>query len=174
MFTLEKMCPITAIDSYYNAETKEFKLLIGDENGTVRVQDISGILKQIPNLKAEDVTKNSKRSPWRYLPIENAENELMTVNDAFSETSSTRGGEEGEVETLLGEDVFNQIAVISCHSDVIKSVQYISVTDQPLIFTAGMDRMAKIWNLQGECQGTLKQGYMRQTNCKTCYFMTLS
>lgn len=37
MFTLEKMCPITAIDCYYNEKTNEFKLLIGDENGTVRL-----------------------------------------------------------------------------------------------------------------------------------------
>ena len=27
-----------------------------------------------------------------------------------------------------------------------------------------MDRLAKIWNLQGELQGTLKQGYMRLTD----------
>ena len=61
-----------------------------------------------------------------------------------------RGGEEGNVEAMLGEEVFDQIAVISCHKDIIKSVQYIEVTDQPLIFTAGMDKLAKIWNLQGE------------------------
>jgi len=29
-----------------------------------------------------------------------------------------------------------------------------------LIFTASLDRMAKIWNLKGEVQGILRQGYM--------------
>ena len=46
------------------------------------------------------------------------------------------------------------------HSDVIKAIKYITETDLPLIFTAGMDRMAKIWNLKGELQGILRQGYM--------------
>lgn len=98
------------------------------------------------------------------MPLENAEAELTSKGDAQSDNSDHRGGEEGNVEAMLGEEVFDQIAVISCHKDIIKSVQYIEVTDQPLIFTAGMDKLAKIWNLQGELQGTLKQGYMRFTD----------
>ncbi len=37
MFTLQKMCPITSIDSYYNEKTGEFLIIIGDETGYVRV-----------------------------------------------------------------------------------------------------------------------------------------
>jgi len=41
---------------------------------------------------------------------------------------------------------------------------YIEHTDEPLIFSAGMDKMAKIWNLKGEIQGVLRQGYMMKTS----------
>lgn len=47
---------------------------------------------------------------------------------------------------------------------MIKCIKYIAETDLPLIFTAGMDRMAKIWNIKGEVQGVLRQGYMLKAN----------
>lgn len=50
------------------------------------------------------------------------------------------------------------------HSDVIKSIKYINVTDEPLIFTAGLDRMACIWDLEGNPRGKLLQGYMMKAN----------
>jgi len=35
------------------------------------------------------------------------------------------------------------------------------MTDVPIVFTAGLDRMAKIWHLETkECLGKLLQGYM--------------
>jgi len=36
-FTLKKNSPITAIDTYYSAETGEFLLIIGDEMGSVKI-----------------------------------------------------------------------------------------------------------------------------------------
>ena len=36
-FSLQKYCPITAIDSHYDPETGDFLLFIGDENGQVRI-----------------------------------------------------------------------------------------------------------------------------------------
>ena len=57
------------------------------------------------------------------------------------------------------------------HKDIIKSIKYISATDEPLIFTAGLDKMAYIWGLEkGEkgdsyvCRGKLLQGYMMKPN----------
>jgi len=38
-------------------------------------------------------------------------------------------------------------AIHQAHKDVIKAIAYISQTDVPLIFTAGLDRMAKIWDM---------------------------
>lgn len=46
---------------------------------------------------------------------------------------------------------------------MIKTVKYISQTDIPIIFTASMDRMAKIWTYNKdkiEPLGVLRQGYM--------------
>jgi len=42
---------------------------------------------------------------------------------------------------------------------VIRSIQYVAVTDDPVIMTASLDRMVHIWNFRGESMGTLKQGY---------------
>jgi hypothetical protein len=39
--------------------------------------------------------------------------------------------------------------------------QYIDETDRPIIFTAGLDKMAKIWSDKGELMGTLRQGIMK-------------
>ena len=33
-----------------------------------------------------------------------------------------------------------------------------------IIFSAGMDKMAKIWNIKGELQGILRQGYMMKSS----------
>ena len=43
-YTLKSNSTITAIETFY--DEKNFLLIIGDENGTVRVQDISAILRQ--------------------------------------------------------------------------------------------------------------------------------
>lgn len=37
MYSLQKMCPITSIDSYYDESTKTFLLLFGDEMGHIRM-----------------------------------------------------------------------------------------------------------------------------------------
>lgn len=74
MFTLQKMCPITSVDSYYDPLTQKFLLLIADEMGYVRIQDISSILTEFPGLVPTDVvTDNPKRNPWRVLAIDKAE-----------------------------------------------------------------------------------------------------
>lgn len=45
-YTLKSNSPVTAIDTYYDKTTEKFLLLIGDEMGTVRIQDISAIRRQ--------------------------------------------------------------------------------------------------------------------------------
>jgi hypothetical protein len=60
-----------------------------------------------------------------------------------------------------------QIAQWQAHKDVIRTVKYISATDIPIIFTASMDKMAKIWTYNREkieLLGTLLQGYMLKGN----------
>jgi len=60
----------------------------------------------------------------------------------------------------------------TAHKDIIKAIKYISATDEHLIFTAGLDKMAYIWGLERSekggdsyvCRGKLLQGYMMKPN----------
>lgn len=145
MFTLQKMCPISAVDSFYDPETGRFLLIIADEMGYVRIQDISSIIYEF-DLKAVDVvTGNIKRNPWRVLAIDKAEAGIAGNRDTASEHSSDN--EEPDVDPILKEFQFVQIAQWQAHKDVIKTVKYIKETDVPIIFTASMDRMARIWSV---------------------------
>jgi hypothetical protein len=95
------MCPISAVDSYFEESSGKFILLIADELGFVRLQDITSIIIDL-NLKAIDtVTHNTKRNPWRVLAIDKAESGSTDYNDAFSDNSSHNG--DFEVEPLLKE-----------------------------------------------------------------------
>jgi len=47
--------------------------------GQVRIQDIKAILKQIPTLKEEDLTKNTKRNPHRIFQIKPVETGLFNA-----------------------------------------------------------------------------------------------
>ncbi len=71
-------------------------LLIADEMGFVRIQDISSILADF-NLNPVDlVTGNHKRNPWRVLSIEKAETgNTFDFNDAASDHSD--GNHENDV-----------------------------------------------------------------------------
>jgi WD40 repeat protein len=69
----------------------------------------------------------------------------------------------------LDEGKIKQIyAIHQAHKDVIKSIAFISSTDVPLIFTAGLDKMAKIWDLTNNeaPRGVLQQGYMLNPDYK--------
>jgi WD40 repeat protein len=74
------------------------------------------------------------------------------------------------ISNLKGGDI-TALYPFKAHKDIIKSIKYISATDEPLIFTAGLDKMAYIWGLEkGEkgdsyvCRGKLLQGYMMKPN----------
>ena len=50
------------------------------------------------------------------------------------------------------------------HSDLIKSITYISCTDEPLILTGSTDRLVHLINMDSQIVGTLKQGYKNMPN----------
>ena len=104
MFTLQKMCPISAVDSFYDPETGRFLLIIADEMGYVRIQDISSIVSEFDLKEVDVVTGNFKRNPWRVLAIDKAEVGLSAIADKNSDHSSDI--EEPEVEPLLKEFQF--------------------------------------------------------------------
>jgi len=61
---------------------------------------------------------------------------------------------------VVNESEIIQIAQWSAHTDVIRSIQYIPITDDPLVFTASLDKYVHIFTVEGEPRGTLRQGYM--------------
>jgi hypothetical protein len=148
MFTLQKMCPITSVDSFYDEESNVLKIIIGDEMGSVRIQDASALFDHVDLKPIDVVTGNLKRNPWRIFKFK----ESVITEDIVDER---------QVEAALEEGIFKQVAQWKAHKDSIKFIKYINQTDTPVIFTAGLDRMAKIWNLKGELMGTLRQGVMR-------------
>lgn len=65
---------------------------------------------------------------------------------------------------MVKESEIVQISQWTAHTDAIRSIQYINVTDSPVILTAGLDKFVHIFSVLGEPRGTLKQGYMMKTN----------
>ena len=69
--SMEIDIPISAVDSYYDPKTGTFILLIGDEKGEVKIQDISIIIKHYKLRPIDIVTEDSnKRNPNRFIPSE--------------------------------------------------------------------------------------------------------
>ena len=140
--------PISAVDVFYDEGTGEFLLLIADEKGDVKIQDISIILKKY-DVKPVDITKETlNRMGKKKLPLEKQiEIEISEELQAYLANKD----QEGELKT--GE--IKQVQAWTAHKDIIKSITYINMTDEPLVFTAGMDRMAYIWDLNKNCKGKL-------------------
>lgn len=61
--------PVSAVDSYYCPEKNELLLLIGDEKGWVRPQDISHLLR-LEGVEPLDFSNEPKRNACRRLPPE--------------------------------------------------------------------------------------------------------
>ena len=162
--SIENVSPISAIDSYYDAETRSYILLMGDESGMVKIQDLTPIVRQY-DLKPIDITaNNTKRNPHRDMGIEkNTLDKNSGENDRDSDDENDKKEsikEEPEC-NLKGEDI-KTINAFQAHKDTIKAIQYIHSTDVPLIFTAGLDRMAYIHNIDSidkKPRGKFIQGY---------------
>lgn len=56
---------ISAVDSYYNEKTGEFLLLLGDEKGFVKIQDISYIVEKYDLKPVDVVTGDTTRTPHK-------------------------------------------------------------------------------------------------------------
>ena len=158
---LKDKCPITAVDSYYNEEEQQFWLFQGDESGQIRVQNLWACIDAVePKLEPIDVSVNNpKRNAHR-------EFEFRVETDGKSKEERKKFEEDDDGQRakdtvpLLKEGQIQQVfSQQDAHSDVIRSIQYINVTDKPLIMTASLDRKVRIIDMQGADHGTLKQGY---------------
>jgi len=147
-------------------------LLQGDENGEIVVYDISVILEQVPDLVATDITTkaNTKRNPHREFPIERDETKKKNLGGAAAAMDSDSDLDEStypdDKSMLVQEAQINTILKKSRkHQDLIKSIQYISITDRPLIMTGSNDRLVHLIDMETSAiVGTLKQGYKTMLN----------
>lgn len=153
MFTLQQMCPITAVDSHWDTENQKLSIFVGDEMGFVRVLDATAIVKE-EGFSPKDVTDLKKRNPYRIL---NIDHEVRAQSVEFKTIE-----EEGKITPVLEEENLNQISQWKAHKDAIKFIKFVKETDDGLIFTAGLDRMARLWTKSGKSQGALKQGKIKK------------
>ena len=131
-------------------------------------------MKPIDVTKNDDGTPNKKRNPWRFMPVlPYLKDDGMQGTDGKSEGGSDDNGNDvtdQPIRNLKGGDI-QALYPFKAHKDIIKSIKYISATDQHLIFSAGLDKMAYIWGLEESekgsaytCRGKLLQGYMMKPN----------
>lgn len=114
-----------------------------------------------------DITNNEKRNPWREFPIEREERKQKrrgAANDSDSEIDEFSIPTDNNL--LVADTEFSFILKKKqYHNDVIKSIQYISCADKPLILTGSTDRLVHLIDLETSAiVGTLKQGYKSMMN----------
>ena len=85
--SLDSLSPVTAVDSHYNPQTGEFYLIMGDERGMVKTQDLAVIIKEY-NLKPIDISKDSKRNPYRRIAMHRV---TLDVNHEGGENNDDDG-----------------------------------------------------------------------------------
>jgi len=84
MFTLQKMCPITSIDTFCDNDNKILKIIIGDEMGNVRIQDVSAIFDFVDIQPVDVVVGNLKRNPWRIFKFSSKSSKNFQYENNFS------------------------------------------------------------------------------------------
>ena len=110
-------------------------------------------------MRPVDVTDNEKRNPWRVFPIEREERKTKrrgAANDSDSDIDESQIPQDKNL--LVPESEIRQILTKSRkHNDLIRSIQFISCTDRPLILTGSTDRLVHLIDLEtSTIVGTLK------------------
>lgn len=120
-------------------------------------------MKPFDITKDEDGNPNKKRNPWRFMKVTDVTLDVGNEGGDKSDDDSKKkdSNTEQPISNLKGGDI-QSLYPFKAHKDIIKAIRYISATDEPLIFTAGLDKMAYIWGLEkGEkgdfytCRGKL-------------------
>ena len=109
--------------------------------------------------KVDVVADNLKRNPWREFPIEREERKTKrrgAANDSDSDIDESQIPQDKNL--LVPESEIRQILTKSRkHNDLIRSIQFISCTDRPLILTGSTDRLVHLIDLEtSTIVGTLK------------------
>lgn len=149
MHTLEKTSSVTALTHCY----LEGRLLIilGDEKGDLRILNTSQILSET-QLKVAVFTRSKPRNPTRLVEVS------IDVNSKKAGRPEQGSDAYIPCRPRLDDHVVVQVAQWKAHTEAIKCLHYVEDTLQPVLFTAGLDQMARLWSLSGELKGVLKQG----------------
>ena len=87
---------------------------------------------------------------------------------AARKARNDRDDDEAEINReppMVSDDDIRQVLKKSRkHNDLIKSIQYISCTDQPFIMTGSTDKLVHLIDMNSNIVGTLKQGYKSLNN----------
>ena len=105
-----------------------------------------------PRLKPVDVTTDAKRNPHREIKFMQKESEeTKRGKDTKRPLIEEDDGPIVKPEPLLKEgsieQIWSQLEGEGGHTEVIRSIQYISCTDVPLIMTASLDRKVRIFSM---------------------------
>ena len=150
MHTLERTSSVTAL-SHCNLEGR-LLIILGDEKGDLRILNVTAILTEL-QLKEATLIRSKPRNPTRLVEV--------TI-DVSSKSTNARSAQGGDAfipcHPRLDDHVVVQIAQWKAHTEAIKTLHYVEETVEPVLFTAGLDQMARLWSLSGELKGTLKQG----------------
>lgn len=124
--------------------------------GIIRILDITEIIVVRGMKPLLHPLHEDKRNPYRIIDVDASDTDV-DHGDALSDLDTL---EEHALVPIL-EDLFvQQITFWKAHNDAIRNLDFILETDKPFVFSSGLDKMAKIWNLRGELQGVFTQGIM--------------
>ena len=107
-------------------------------------------MKPVDVTKNEDGTPNKKRNPWRFssvLPV-TLDVGLDGGDNKSEDGQKNKDNKTDENKVNIEDSDIQALYPFKAHKDIIKAIRYISATDEPLIFTAGLDKMAYIWGLE--------------------------
>ncbi|CAD8131806.1 unnamed protein product [Paramecium pentaurelia] len=147
MFTIMKASPVYSIEFNYIDSC----LLIGDENGDIRILSITQIIKscQIKKIKHSDIAQN--KNPHRFFQLNYQEYDVQLE----------------PLNPLLSERTAYQVAVWKAHKTQIKQIIISYEFLDGLIISLSLDMQVKFWNNAGKLILILKQGQNQPQNLVT-------
>lgn len=136
MQSLENAAPVNCLGYRYEKEEGHLYIYTGDEDGDIRVWEISRML-QVGN-----VTEVEAKREWEPHRKDHFDAKHLTEVHVKRATASP------ELPCVIKEPVVRQSRTWKGHDDSVRSIQ---VCQNPLcVVTAGYDHMVKIWSYDGE------------------------
>eukprot|EP00658_Telonema_sp_P-2_P068222 TRINITY_DN5716_c0_g1_i1.p1 TRINITY_DN5716_c0_g1~~TRINITY_DN5716_c0_g1_i1.p1 ORF type:complete len:900 (-),score=180.78 TRINITY_DN5716_c0_g1_i1:227-2926(-) len=129
-------------------------LVTGDEEGRIRVWDLSLMFNQLVDMRVFPGELRTRIKAAGVQPVPLEERHKIFSQSTQASVGDLAQGSLGMV--VVTKDCVRMAAKWTAHKDVIKSLQ---VEPEPnIILSTGMDRRVHVWKLNGHKLGTLLQG----------------